>query len=217
MITIKSFVFSDFHENTFVLSEEGGNCIIIDPGCNSANERSELKAYLDINGLKLQEVLFTHCHLDHVFGAGYLVQTYPGVDLKAHQAENPIMEQGDTLALMFGVHMDKPPTLTSFIGEKDNIKLGKSKVEIIHAPGHSPGSLCFYSKEQRFILAGDVLFSGSIGRSDLPGGNMETLLTSIRQKLFYLPEDTTVWSGHGPTTTIGREKQNNPFLKGFSF
>ena len=212
MIRIKNFIFSDFQENTYVLSDESNNCIIVDPGCFNWDEQQELLNYLCTGKLSLQKIVFTHCHIDHVFGAGFLSRTFPEAGLFAHKLESMFISHNSAMAAMFGISMKNPPALTGFLTEGDPLRFGNSELQILHTPGHSPGSLCYYHQAQGFILAGDVLFCGSIGRADLPGSDMETLLESIRGKLFTLPGDVNVLCGHGPATTIAREKQHNPFV-----
>ncbi|MBN2443745.1 MAG: MBL fold metallo-hydrolase, partial [Spirochaetales bacterium] len=199
MIQIKLFVFSDFQENTYLLYDETKECIIVDPGCYSENEKIELKEYITSGNLNPVKVVYTHCHIDHIFGAHFVKQSYPGISFEAHKDETVFIEQFKMFEQMFGINMDPPPILTGFLEEGEPVTWGKSSLENLHIPGHSPGSICFYSREPEFVIAGDVLFAGSIGRADLPGGNMETLLSGIREKLFTLPDACVVYSGHGPS------------------
>lgn len=213
MLTIKTFSFNPFSQNTYVVSDDTEKCIIIDPGCFFDEEKQRLSSYISSNNLKPVKVVYTHCHLDHSFGAEYIKETYPNISFEGHEAELYFIENAHHQARRFNISMEQPPKLTNFISEKDVIKFGKSELKVLHTPGHSPGSLCLYSEEDRIVFVGDVLFKGSIGRTDLDYGDYDTLLGNIKSKLMTLPEETEVYSGHGPNTTIGREKNQNPFLK----
>ena len=211
MITIKSFTFGHFQENTYILSDETNECIIIDPGCYDANERAELSNYLDANDKKPIRLINTHCHLDHMFGNGFIARRYNLLP-EFNKHDKIVFDSFLTVSAMYNLEVEVSPEPTNYLNEGDKITFGKSSLEIVFTPGHSPGSICFYNREQKFIIGGDVLFYGSIGRTDLPGGHHQTLLDSIKTKLFPLGDDYKVYSGHGPTTTIGFEKNNNPFL-----
>lgn len=212
MIQLKSFVFSDFQENTYLLYS-GKDCLIIDPGCFTPDEKSQLHTFIEKNNLSPQMVLYTHCHPDHIFGASYLAQNFPGIIFKAHNEEEAVLKVNKQLAMVLGITIEKPPSLSGFINEGDIIPLGKSRIKTLHVPGHSPGSICYYLESEKMLFAGDVLFAGSIGRTDLPGGNYDMLITNIRKKLLTLPDDVVVYSGHGSATTIGNEKRYNPFFR----
>ena len=211
MLKIKVFTFSPIQENTYVLYNEKSECLIIDPGCYFPEEQQELKDFIDKSGLLPKWLVNTHCHLDHVFGNKFIAETY-NLTLHLHPKEEIVLQFAPTSGLMYDMPFDNYQGEFIFLNEGDKITLGKDELEIIHAPGHSPGSICFYCKEQKFIIGGDVLFNGSIGRTDLPMGDHQTLLNSIKQKLFVLPDDVIVYSGHGPETTIGVEKKSNPFV-----
>ena len=211
MLKIKVFTFSPIQENTYVLYNEKSECLIIDPGCYFPGEQQELKAFIDNNGLIPQKLLNTHCHLDHVFGNKFVAETCD-LTLHLHPKEEIVLQFAPTSGLMYDMPFDNYQGEFIFLNEGDKIFLGEDELEIIHAPGHSPGSICFYCKAQKFIIGGDVLFNGSIGRTDLPLGDHQTLLNSIKEKLFVLPDDVIVYSGHGPETTIGNEKKFNPFV-----
>jgi len=211
MLKIKVFTFSPIQENTYLLYNEHKECIIIDPGCYFPEEQQELKAFLDSNLLTPKMLLNTHCHLDHVFGNKFIAETY-GLKLHLHPKEEVVLQFAPTSGLMYDMPFDNYTGEFIFLKEGDKFNLGEDALEIIHAPGHSPGSICFYCKEQKFIIGGDVLFNGSIGRTDLPMGDNQILLNSIKEKLFVLPDDVIVYSGHGPETTIGNEKKFNPFV-----
>ncbi len=211
MLQIKSFVFSPIQENTYLLHNELKECIIIDPGCYFDDEKNVIQNFITKSGLKPKMLLNTHCHLDHVFGNKFISETY-GLTLQLHEKEKHVLSFAPASGLMYNMPFDNYSGEFILLKEGDKILLGDDELEVIEAPGHSPGSICFYCKKQHFVIGGDVLFQRSIGRSDLPGGNHQTLLNSIREKLFALPDDTKVYSGHGDPTTIGEEKLYNPFL-----
>ena len=211
MLKIKSFVFSPIQENTYLLYNEFNECLIIDPGCYFPEEKDELKAFITQSGLTARMLLNTHCHLDHVFGNKFIAETY-ALTLQLHDKEKHMLELAPTSGLMYDMPFDNYVGEYIYVKEGDIVKLGDDELKVIEAPGHSPGHICFYCAKQNFVISGDVLFNRSIGRTDLPGGNLETLLKNIREKLFVLPDETIVYSGHGPVTTIGEEKTENPFL-----
>lgn len=211
MLKIKQFTFNPIQENTYVISDAEGLCAIIDPGCYSDHERKELAEYIDRNRLSPSLLLNTHCHLDHVFGNRFIAETY-GLRLHLHPLEKLLLDYAPVSGKNWGLPFDNYEGELVFLTEKDTVVLGKDTLKVLLTPGHSPGSLSFYSEEQKFVIAGDVLFHLGIGRTDLPGGDHNTLLESIRRELFTLPSDVTVYPGHGPSTSIGFEKENNPFL-----
>jgi glyoxylase-like metal-dependent hydrolase (beta-lactamase superfamily II) len=211
MLKIKAFVFSPIQENTYVLYNEFNDCLIIDPGCYFSEEEDELKGFITQSALTPRMLLNTHCHLDHVFGNKYVAETY-GLTLQLHEKEKPLLDYAPTSGLIYNMPFDNYAGEYIYLKEEDTIKLGEDELKVIEAPGHSPGHICFYCAKQNFIISGDVLFNRSIGRTDLPGGDHETLLKNIREKLFVLPDETIVYSGHGPETTIGEEKKYNPFF-----
>ncbi len=211
MLKIKVFTFSPIQENTYLLYNEHKECIIIDPGCYFPEEQQELKAFLDSNHLTPKMLLNTHCHLDHVFGNKFIAETY-GLTLQLHPKEEVVLQMASASGLMFNLPFDNYQGKFIFLKEGDDIYLGEDELKVIEAPGHSPGSICFYCKAQKFIIGGDVLFNGSIGRTDLPGGNYNTLIKNIKEKIFVLPDDVIIYSGHGEETTIGKEKKSNPFV-----
>ena len=212
MFTVESFTFSPIAENTYVLYNETGDCIIIDPGCYFGNERRELSDFISENGLSPKYLLNTHCHLDHVFGNKFIHETWQ-LEPYIHADEQLVLENAPMAGLRWGMPFDNYKGPLHFLREGDLIRLGNDTLKVLYAPGHSPGDICFYCQQQHFIIGGDVLFRMSVGRTDLPGGDTEILLHSIRTVLFVLPDQTVVYPGHGETTTIGFEKQNNPFLK----
>ena len=212
MLSVKKFTFNPVEENTCVLYNAEGLCCIIDPGCYSRQEQDELKNFIEDAGLKPVLLLNTHCHLDHVFGNKWVAETW-GLTLHIHEKEKPVLDFAPQAGLMWQMPFENYNGKLLFLKEGTTIKLGQDELEIRFAPGHSPGSVCFYSEPGGFVISGDVLFNMSIGRTDLPGGDYATLINSIQTQLFTLPDDTKVHSGHGPTTTVGFEKMNNPFVK----
>lgn len=212
MLTITTFVFSPLQENTYVVHNESGECIIVDPGCYFGNERSELKEFIQNGHLAPKYLLNTHCHLDHMFGNKFIHDTY-GLTLHIPEKEKPLFDYAPTSGLSWGLPFDNYVGDLIFLRAGEVVRLGEDELQVLFTPGHSPGHLSFYCPAQHFVLSGDVLFRQSIGRSDLPGGNFNTLIKSIREVLFKLPDETVVYSGHGPETTIGAEKRENPYLK----
>lgn len=211
MLHIKIFTFNPIRENTYVLYNNNGNAFIIDPGCYFATEQAILKNFLMENSLKPVRLLNTHCHLDHVFGNEWVHQEY-GLELYIHPNEEVVLSGAPDSGMRFGLPFENYKGALHFLQEDDLIYLDAYVFKIIAAAGHSPGSICFYCEAQDFIISGDVLFRESIGRTDLPGGNHTTLLKNIREKLFQLPNKTIVYPGHGIPSTIGYEKQHNPYL-----
>jgi len=211
MLKLKSFVFSPIQENTYLLFNEFNDCMIIDPGCYFPEEQDELKDFITQSALKPRMLLNTHCHLDHVFGNKFVAETY-GLTLHLHEKEKTLLDYAPTSGLMYNMPFDNYKGEYIYLKEGDMVKLGEDELKVIEAPGHSPGHICFYCAKQHFIISGDVLFNRSIGRTDLPGGNHQTLLKNIREKIFVLPDETIVYSGHGDETNIGDEKKYNPFL-----
>jgi len=211
MIKIEYFTFNPLAENTYLLSNEKGNALIIDPGCYFTEEERTLANYITSNGLKPVQLINTHCHLDHVFGNHWVYETY-GLELYLHKNEKPVLEFAPASGNMYGLGFTNYKEGLHYLDEGDVIMLDDDKLKVLLTPGHSPGSICFYCEKQQFIIGGDVLFYESIGRFDLPGGNEQQLYKSIREKLYMLPDETIVYSGHGEPTTIGHEKKHNPFI-----
>jgi hydroxyacylglutathione hydrolase len=211
MFAVKVFIFSPVQENTYVLYNEKNECIIIDPGCYFDDEKDELAFFIDSNGLTPVLLLNTHCHLDHVFGNKWVSEKY-GLKLHLNEKERPVLDYAPTAGLRWNLPFDNYQGDVIYLREGDTVQLGEDVLEVFFTPGHSPGSLIFYCRQQQFVIAGDVLFKMSVGRTDLPGGDHMTLLNSIQTKLFVLPDEVKVYPGHGDTTTIGFEKRNNPFL-----
>ncbi|MDQ3392962.1 MAG: MBL fold metallo-hydrolase [Bacteroidota bacterium] len=197
-------------ENTFVLFDETKECVVIDPGCYEPEERHELQSYITDNKLKVTALLNTHCHIDHVLGNAFIKENY-GVDLLIHPQDDATLKAVKIYAPNYGFPLYQEATADKFIDEGDIINFGNSSLEILFVPGHSPGHIAFYDLSAKICIGGDVLFRDSIGRTDLPGGNFNILISSIHNKLFKLEDDMTVYPGHGPETLLGYEKQNNPF------
>ena len=212
MLSIKSFTFNPVQENTYVLYNDQGQCCIIDPGCYFDEERAALKEFIKKSGLTPVLLLNTHCHLDHVFGNKFVHDTW-NLTLHIHEKEKIVLETAPIAGKTWQLPFDNYEGPLAMLKEGETIKVGNDELQIRFAPGHSPGSVCFYHEAGGFVVGGDVLFNGSIGRADLPGGDYDTLINSIQTQLFTLPDDTKVYSGHGPMSTIGIEKMNNPFVK----
>jgi len=211
MIEVKKFTFNPVQENTYVLYDETKECIIVDAGCYFDYEQKELSDFIESNQLKPVKLVNTHCHFDHILGVTYCRSKY-NIPFAAHQEDAFLVEDIVAHGDRFGIPSEPVDAPDEFIDENDTVEFGNSKLELIHVPGHAPGSLVLYSREQHFMLVGDVLFYGSIGRTDLPKGSYEKLITNIKEKLLILPDETLVYSGHGPETRIGFEKESNPFL-----
>lgn len=215
MLYLKSFCFNPFQQNTYLVYTDAGTAWIIDPGNYSASENQELKKFIDNKNLKLQRLLLTHGHIDHVLGNKFIFDTY-GLLPEMHEADLFFIDKMTQSGAMYGINCDQSPSPRHFIKEGDRLLLDDYVFEVFYTPGHSPGSISFYNKENKLLVAGDVLFRGSIGRSDLPKGDHETLIRSIKEKLLVLGDDIKVYSGHGESTTTGFEKLNNPFLNDFN-
>lgn len=211
MITIRSFTFNLYQENTFILHDESGECAIIDPGCSDGPEQDLLVRYIRENKLKPAILLNTHCHVDHVLGNKFVFDMY-GLKPCFHKLEEALLHAAVYYAQAVGVRYEPSPPAERFLSEGETVSFGNSALKSLFTPGHSPGSLSFYSESQAFLIGGDVLFNGSIGRTDLPGGEFDTLIASIKNQLLTLPGPVKVYPGHGPETTIGFERLNNPFL-----
>ena len=212
MLTVRFFTFNPVEENTYVLYNENNRCCIIDPGCYFPEERDELKTAIEKAQLEPVLLLNTHCHLDHVFGNKFIHDTWK-LPLHLHEKEKPMLDLAPASGEMWQLPFDGYNGPLVYLTPGEKIKIDGDELEILFTPGHSPGHVCFYHAAGGFVIGGDVLFNGSIGRTDLPGGDYQTLINSIQTQLFTLPDETKVYSGHGPMTTIGFEKMNNPFVK----
>jgi glyoxylase-like metal-dependent hydrolase (beta-lactamase superfamily II) len=207
---IYQFTYNPFQENAYVLADENKNCVIIDPGCYEAEEEKHFLQFFKENDLKPLALLNTHAHLDHIMG-NQLVKENFDIPLYLHKEDLFLLDGAQQSANLYGLHKYKEsPKPDIFLNDGDLLKFGAIELEVIFTPGHAPGHVVFYNKENKVVVNGDVLFQGSYGRVDLPGGNFETLKKSINEKMFTLPDETKVLTGHGPATSIGVEKQNNP-------
>jgi len=211
MIKLKRFAFNPFQVNTYILSDETGECIIIDAGMQSNAEESMIADYIASKGLKPVMLLLTHAHIDHILGNDFIADKYD-LKLYAHKDGIPFLANAIAHASSFGLSIDKVKEIDEFIDESKDVRFGNSKLNVLYTPGHANGSVCFYSPKDKFVITGDVLFNQSIGRTDLPTGDYELLQNSIWDKLFTLPDETVAYPGHGPETTIGSEKVSNPFV-----
>ena len=208
---IFKFVFSPIEVNTYILADQSGDCAIIDCGCYNTNESEELAGFIKNKNLNPVLLLNTHCHLDHIFGNKFVLDRY---NLKTFSSEYDEMNRKNYVqhAMLFGLNMDDQPEPAGFITDNQVITFGTTELVALHVPGHTSGSLAFYSEKNSCVFTGDALFAGSIGRTDLPGGDYDTLIDSIKRKLFILPPSTVVYPGHGNETTIEREMKSNPYF-----
>jgi glyoxylase-like metal-dependent hydrolase (beta-lactamase superfamily II) len=211
MIHIQRFTFNAFQENTYVLSDDTKACVVIDPGCYEKSEEQALDNYIKTNALQVKYLLNTHGHVDHVLGNAFVKHTYK-VSLYIHPQDEATLRSVQVYAPSYGFVHYQALAPDHFLNEGDKVSFGTSTLEIIFVPGHAPGHIAFYNKEEKFCIGGDVLFQRSIGRTDLPGGNYTTLIKSIRTKFFPLGDDMVVYPGHGESTTVGEERKYNPFL-----
>lgn len=212
MLHIQSFTFNPFSENTYLLYDDTGEAVIIDPGCYMKNEFEELYSFIEERGLKPKMIINTHAHIDHVLGVAAVKRKY-NIPFYLHQLDEPLLRAVKTYASNYGFAGFDEPEIDGYIIENKDIKFGNTTLKVLFVPGHAPGHVAFVNDESRIVIGGDVLFRQSVGRTDLPGGNMNILLNSIRTQLFTLPDDYQVFAGHMEPTTIGFEKKHNPFLK----
>ncbi|HNF71640.1 MAG TPA: MBL fold metallo-hydrolase [Chitinophagaceae bacterium] len=211
MLHIESFTFGPFQENTYLLYNDRKEAIIIDPGMYELNEFDTFFARISQLGLQPRILLNTHTHIDHIFGNAAVKMKYQ-VPFGFHKADQPVFDSAKQSGALFGFTFVTSPPPDFYIDHNEPFVFGEDSFRVLFTPGHSPGSVCFYHEKDQFLIAGDVLFQLSIGRTDLPGGDHETLMNSIQQHVFALPDETRVYCGHGPSTTIGFEKMNNPFV-----
>lgn len=213
MIKVEKFVFSPFSENTFVIwDDETLEAIVVDPGCLDESEEDILTDFISKNDLKVAYLINTHCHIDHIFGCQFVKGKY-NPHFLIPEKDLPLLQHAEKQAEMFGVEIKTPPQPDQYLSEELVLILNKSEIKFIFTPGHTPGEFCIYLEKEKILISGDVLFKESIGRTDLWGGNYDTLINSIQTNIFTLPDDIRVFPGHGDETTIGDEKKNNPFLK----
>ena len=209
---IKAFIFNPFQENTYVIYDETKECVIIDPGCYTSNEKDILKKFIINNKLNPVKLINTHCHIDHVLGNKFISDQW-NIDLYIHKSDLPILENTENIASMYGFEDYKnSPYPKYFLKQNDMLNFGRSSFKILFTPGHAPGHICLYNKANNLLISGDLIFQRSIGRTDLPGGDYNTLINSISKQILPLPNETKIFCGHGPSSTLGSEKQHNPFL-----
>lgn len=212
MSSVKKFVFSPFSENTYVVYDDSDEAVIIDPGCLAQHEKEELKTFIVSNGLKPKALLQTHTHLDHVFGSAYVKRNFD-IEMYMHKADLPVLADVETRCKTWGIPGYEPVQPDQFLEEGDQFTFGNTTFDIIWVPGHAPGHLAFINHNDKYVIGGDCLFKGSIGRTDFPLCSHDDLMNSIRQKFFTLPDDYTIYAGHMDETTVGFEKKFNPFFK----
>jgi glyoxylase-like metal-dependent hydrolase (beta-lactamase superfamily II) len=211
MINIETFVFNPFQENTYLLFDESGQCLIIDAGCETPREQDHLVNRLGELDLTPEKLVNTHCHVDHILGVAFLARKF-NLPFLFHPDEQELFAHSRSQAEIFGLSLEMPPEPSGFLKDGDTLGFGQSTLEVIHIPGHSPGGILLHDPVGKILISGDVLFRGSIGRTDLPGGNYNSLVGGIRDRLLVLDPSTRVFPGHGPVTSIGEEKSINPFL-----
>jgi len=210
MIQIQTFAFNPFSENTYVVFDQTGEGVIIDPGCYETEEKTTLAKFIEDEGIKIKYLLNTHCHIDHVLGNDFVKEKYK-IPFLIHPKEEPVLKSVKAYAPSYGFAQYHEALPDQFINEGDKILFGNIVFQVVFLPGHAPGHIGFYDSDSKSLFSGDVLFQQSIGRTDLPGGDHNTLIKSIHQKIFTLPDDVVVYPGHGDTTTVGEEKVSNPF------
>ena len=208
---IKTLVFNAFQENTYLLYDDSGEAAIVDAGCGTQREREQLERTCTELGLRPTLLLNTHCHIDHLLGVAYLKRQF-GAQAAAHPDDAPLLRTLPAQASLFGVPLDDVPQFDIDLKHQQIVRFGNTELLVLHTPGHSPGGVCFLHQASGILLSGDTLFCGSVGRTDLPGGDFDTLMQSIKQHLLTLPNATVVLPGHGPQTTIDYERNHNPFI-----
>ncbi len=211
MTSVAFFTFNAFSENTYIVYDDTKECAIFDPGCSNDVEEAQLSTFIAEQQLKPIHLINTHCHIDHVFGNKYVAEKY-NLPLTIHEGEKPVLAFVPQVAQMYGLPNPNSPEATQFLAEGDVLTFGNTQMDVLFTPGHSPASISFFCKAAKILIAGDVLFEGSIGRTDLPGGNFDILMNNIKQKFLPLGDEVQVFPGHGPSTTIGQERLNNPFI-----
>ncbi|MDH3244012.1 MAG: MBL fold metallo-hydrolase [Saprospiraceae bacterium] len=212
MSTVTCFTFNPFQENTYIVQDSSLQCIVIDPGSIDSEEQGRLDEFISRNQLTVHSVLNTHCHVDHVFGNRYICEKY-NCELLIHKDEMPLLKAFPQICQMYGLRGEESPEPSAYLIPGKDFAFGETSFEVRFTPGHSPASICLVNHAEKYVIAGDVLFQGSIGRTDLPGGNYHTLIESIETQLMALDDEYLVYSGHGPSTSIGAERAGNPFLQ----
>ena len=210
MIQIQTFAFNPFSENTYVVYDETGEGIVIDPGCYDKAEKETLVQFIESQRIKIKYLLNTHCHIDHVLGNDFVKEKYH-VPFLIHKKDEPVLRSVKAYAPSYGFNLYQEVLPDGYLEEGDTVMFGTINLQVLFLPGHAPGHIGFYHQESSSLFSGDVLFEQSVGRTDLPGGDFNTLLRSIHQKIFTLPDDVIVYPGHGNPTTVGAEKISNPF------
>ena len=212
MVNVKQFTFNPFSENTFLLwDDETNETAVIDPGMSTKDEQNTLADFLASSKLKVKFLINTHCHIDHILGCKFVKEKYNPV-YYAPEKDLVFLENANKQAEMFDIKLEKLPKPDELILDESEIYLGKSRIKFLFTPGHTPGEYCLYLEKEKICITGDVLFKEGIGRTDLWGGEYKTLMDSIESKLLLLPEDVIIYPGHGEPSSIGYEKQYNPFL-----
>jgi len=210
---IQVFTFNQFFENTIIVFDKTKECVIIDPGCYTISEKDTLQKYISTNNLVPVKLINTHCHIDHILGNNFIAKTYD-LELEMNANDMELIKSSNEIAQLYGfTDYEMSPLPKKFLNEGDTLEFGNSQFKILFTPGHAPGHISLYSEKDGLLISGDVLFNNSIGRTDLPGGNYALLIESIKNKILTLNDNTIVYCGHGPSTTIGNERLNNPFLK----
>ncbi len=212
MIKIQAFSFNAFQVNCYIVSNDEGKCFIVDPGCSTKNEKQRLYNYISSENLTPELIIYTHAHIDHILGAKAVAEHYQ-IKVAGHKDGEYFLDSATSSASLYGMEFDGSAYPEIYLNESAPLMLGEEKIQILETPGHADGSISLYMENDNFVIVGDVLFRDSIGRTDLPTGDYDVLMNSINSKLFTLSDDTTVYPGHGPSTSIGYEKVNNPFVK----
>ena len=212
MIQIKKFNFNPVAVNAYLLWDETGKAVLIDPACYYSDEEDELAYFVEKQELTIVQLLNTHGHFDHLMGNGFAAQKW-NLKVWIHSGDANLPGQAKQYATLFGITMNQPPADVEILTEGDVIKFGNTELKVIHVPGHSPGSVAFYGEQDKILIVGDIIFEGSVGRTDLPGGNHDLLISGIREKLMVLDSEVKIYPGHGGSTTVGQEKRTNPFLR----
>lgn len=210
MIQIQTFTFNPFSENTYLVYDETGEGVVIDPGCYEKEEKDILAQFIESKKIKIKYLLNTHCHIDHVLGNDFVKEKY-NVPLLIHKSDEPVLMSVKAYAPSYGFNLYRETLPDGYLAEGDTVSFGNIIFQVLFLPGHAPGHIGFYHKQSNSLISGDVLFEQSIGRTDLPGGDFNTLIKSIHQKIFTLPDEVVVYPGHGDTTTVCEEKISNPF------